>query len=103
MTSRQDPASTFPNDKINKGQVVFGKRIHHREAPQTVAEGEADAAILFYHLALRYIRIFPDLFEMVCLGGSIEKPEPGPGNIISKTYMALIGDGGKWGGKLLFF
>ena len=93
----------FPDEKINKGQVVFGKLIHHREAPQAVAGDLADAAMVFYHLALRYIRIFPDLFEMVPLGGSIETPRPRPGNIISSTHLALVGDGGEWGKKFAAF
>ncbi len=103
LASALDPASRFPSDKISKGQVVFGKCIHHREAPQAVVDGKADAAIIFYHLALRYIRIFPNFFEIVPLGGSIEKPKPRPGNVMSRTHMALVGDGGEWGEKFAAF
>ena len=39
--------------------VVYGEAIHHREAPQAVIDGRADAAIVFHHLALRYVRVFP--------------------------------------------
>ena len=42
----------------DSGAIVFGERIHHREAPQAVAEGRADVAMVYYHLALRYARIF---------------------------------------------
>jgi hypothetical protein len=45
--------------------TVFGERIHHREAPAAIAAGNADVALLYRHLALRYVRTFPDLFEMV--------------------------------------
>ena len=93
----------FLDEKITQGQVLFGKCIHHREAPQAVAEGSVDVAVVFYHLALRYLRIFPDLFEAVPLGGSIEKPEPLPGNNPCKTHMGLVGDGGVWGSKLVSF
>jgi hypothetical protein len=93
----------FPEDKIARGEVVFGQRIHHREAPQAVAEGSADAAMLFYHLALRFIRIFPDLFDLVPLGGTMDKPEPRPGNVVGVTHMGLVGDGGRWGRELLDF
>lgn len=95
--------SDFLYAKITQGEVHFGKCIHHREAPQAVVEGSADVAVVFYHLALRYLRIFPDLFDMIPLGGSIEKPEPLPGNVVSTTHMGLIGDGGMWGQRLISF
>jgi len=101
--SGQDSDPDFLYKKITQGQVLFGKYIHHREAPQAVADGSADVAIVFYHLALHYLRIFPDLFDLIPLGGSIKKPKPLPGNIIGKTNMGLVGDGGKWGSKLLSF
>lgn len=89
--------------KVTQGQVHFGKAIHHREAPQAVADGSADVAIVFYHLALRYTRIFPDIFEAVPLEGSMEKPEPSEKNVVSKTHAGLIGDGGEWGAAFLDF
>lgn len=99
----RSPGEGFPDRKIARGQVLFGRCIHHREAPQAVANGEADAAMVFYHLALRYTRIFPDVFEMVPLGGSVDHPEASPGNVISHTGMGLVGDGGQWGRKLLSY
>jgi hypothetical protein len=103
IASEQTPNQGFPDDKILQGQVLFGKRIHHREAPQAVADGSADVAVVFYHLALRYLRIFPDLFDMIPLGGSVDKPEPLPGNILSKTHMGLVSDGGVWGRRFISF
>jgi hypothetical protein len=38
--------------------AVWGQRIHHREAPEALADGQADAAIVYFHLALRYTGIF---------------------------------------------
>ncbi len=109
-TSEQNSDSDFEDSdpgflykKITQSQVHFGKGIHHREAPQAVADGSADVAIVFYHLALHYLRIFPNLFDVIPLGGSIKKPKPLLGNIIGKTNMGLVGDGGKWGKKLLSF
>ncbi len=93
----------FPDDKIEQDQVLFGKRIHHREAPQAVADGSADVAVVFYHLALRYLRIFPDLFDVIPLGGTLAKPDPLAGNILCKTHMGLVGDGGVWGRRLISF
>ena len=103
MASSQTINPDFPDDKIAQGKVLFGKRIHHREAPQAVAEGSADVAVVFYHLALRYLRIFPDLFDVVPLGGNVEKPEPPPDNVVGKTHMGLVGDGGVWGRRLFSF
>jgi len=30
-----------------------------------VADGRADTALVFYHLGLRYQRIFPEIFDFV--------------------------------------
>ena len=38
--------------KEGSGPIVFGERIHHREAPQALADGKADVAMVYYHLAL---------------------------------------------------
>lgn len=83
--------------------AVWGQRIHHREAPESVAAGLADAAIVFYHLALRYTRIFPDLFDHIPLGGTKSDPVPPPENHIAAIHMGLVGDGGIWGTEVLDF
>lgn len=54
-------------DLFDSGQVHFGELIHHREAPQVLADGRADVAIVYDHLALRYCRIFPEIFDRVPL------------------------------------
>lgn len=95
--------TSFPDDLIESGRVMFGKNIHHREAPQAVATGIADAAVVFYHLGLRYVRIFPDIFDIVPLGGTIDKPDPFPGNQTGTTCIGLVGDGDKWGRQFLSF
>jgi hypothetical protein len=103
VASMQTDNPDFPDDKMKQNQVVFGERIHHREAPQAVADGSADVAVVYYHLALRYLRIFPDLFDLIPLGGTVDKPEPLPGNVVGVTHMGLVGDGGVWGRKLISF
>jgi hypothetical protein len=103
ITSGLNSNSDFLYEKITQGQAVFGKCIHHREAPQAVADGSADVAVVFYHLALRYLRIFPDIFDVVSLGGSFDNPVPLPGNVVGRTHIGLVGDGGKWGKKLFSF
>ncbi len=84
-------------------RLVFGACIHHREAPQAVAAGMADAAVVFYHLALRYMRIFPDIFEVLPLGGTFAQPIPVVGNVIGTTSRGLVGDGGSWGSMFCSF
>ncbi len=81
-------------------RVVYGDSIHHREAPQAVADGRADAAVVFYHLALRYTRIFPELFESLSLSA---QGEDDPGQDKSRVHLGVIGDGGAWGGRLVGF
>jgi len=50
--------------------VMHGNYVHHRETPEALASGQADVALVYYHLALRYTRIFPEIFEMIPLQGS---------------------------------
>ena len=73
---------------------LSGKRIHHREVPWSIAYGKADAAVIFYHLALHAVKTFPDLFEITPLGGTVQKPEPLPGNHTEILYAIKIH--GQW-------
>ncbi len=79
------------------GRVIFSTAIHHREVPQMLADGRADVAMVYYHLALRYCRIFPKVFDRVALGGTRDDPQPGPAHRITRYHLGLIGDGGDWG------
>ncbi len=69
---------------------VTGKRIQPREVPYLIYTDQADAAIILYHLARYFVESFPDEFDIVPLGGTVENPEPLPGNQIGKFYMARI-------------
>ena len=90
-------------DAVFGKNVVFGERIHHREAPEAVAQGSADVAIVYYHLALRYTRIFPDTFDIIPLGGTKESPQPPKENLIARIHLGLVGDGGEWGEEFMRF
>jgi len=68
-----------------------------------VASGIVYAAIVYYHLALRYMRIFPEDFDLIPLGGAVNVPDPEPGNVVGFTHAGLIGDGGPWGRRCLDF
>lgn len=79
-------------------RVVYGECIHHREAPQYLVDDRADVAIVFHHLALRYTRIFPDIFDFIPLAS-----EGDPDQVIGRICIALVGNGGEWGARLLEF
>ena len=80
-------------------KLIYGESIHHREAPQAVADGRADVALVFYHLALRYQRIFPGRFDVIWPAGSLGDQDCD----INSFHCGLIGDGGAWGAALLEF
>ncbi|MEM7549513.1 MAG: substrate-binding domain-containing protein [Bacteroidota bacterium] len=69
---------------------VSGKRIHHREVPHLVYANQADVGIVFYHLARYFVDSFPEEFEIVPLGGSVENPDPMLGNKIAKLFIAKV-------------
>lgn len=77
-------------------KVCFGEVIHHREAPERVADASADVAVVFHHLALRYARIFPAVFEFLPL-----RLSNGSECDAGVTQCALLSSGGRWG-QLLF-
>ena len=79
----------------NSSQVLFGESIHHREVPQTIFSDQADVAIVYYHLALRYTRIFPDDFELIEIKSKA--------NVCTDYHIGLINNGGEWGQKFLDF
>ena len=85
------------------GRVVYSTAIHHREVPEILARGGADVTMVYYHLALRYSRIFPDILDLVPLGGGKNDPDPGPGHSITRYHIGLVGDGGPWGGPFRDF
>ena len=77
--------SLFGNDTK---KWVSGKRIHHREVPHLIYSNEADVGMVFYHLARYFVESFPESFDIVPLGGSIERPNPLPGNKIATLFLA---------------
>jgi hypothetical protein len=83
-------------------KTVHSQIIHHREVPELINAGRADAAVIYYHLALRYTRIFPDSFEMVDLGG-VMSGERSPTNPVTRYHIGLVGDGGQWGERFAAF
>jgi len=82
-----------PPGQPNPGKLIYGESIHHREAPQMVADGRADTALVFYHLGLRYQRIFPEIFDFVWPEGSLDNQSCN----LNHFNCGLMGDGGAWG------
>ena len=81
-----------PVNNSKRQKWVVGDRIHHRDLPQALADGDADVGIIFYHLAQTAIEAHPGLFEIVPLGGTVENPQPLPGNRVA-TMQAIRIDG----------
>lgn len=86
----------FTHPTASMPRIVNGERIHHREAPLALAEDRADVALVYYHLALRYQRIFPEWFEIV------ELPRTSA-NRISDFHVGACRDAGNWGERLVTF
>lgn len=76
-----------------------GARIHHRDEPWSVAYGKADAAVFLYHLGLYTKQTFPDTFDLVSLGGTVEKPEPLLGTKVGVREVVALK--GYWSAKQL--
>ena len=88
------------------GAIVFGERIHHREAPQALVDGRADVAMVYYHLALRYVRVFPGEFGIVCEGWNPEGEgdgEPARGMVETEYAAAPTRWMGEWGEAFVEF
>jgi len=83
--------------------TIYSQLIHHREVPQAIYAGQADVALVYYHLALRYSRIFPDDFSYILLDelGADEKAKAT--NITTDYHIGVVGDGAEWGNKFYEF
>ncbi len=82
--------------------TIFSTTIHHREIPELLARGSADVAVVYYHLALRYTRIFPDVFDLISLDG-IPNGVRSAANPTTRYHIGLIEDGGRWGRRFKAF
>jgi len=98
VAQRGVPAATtlfnriYNNDTVNDGDPMYMAwgPIMHRGVPQAIKNGDAQVAVVFYHLALQYTRQFPDDFEIIPLGGTVSQPDPLPGNKIAKFFIIQI-------------
>jgi len=83
-------------------KTVHSQIIHHREVPELIGAGHADAAVIYYHLALRYTRIFPNIFEFVDIGGVLSGQRTTK-NPTTRYHIGLVADGGQWGQHFVSF
>lgn len=90
MTAENLFNTIFNGASSDPEKWLSGKRIHHREIPWSIAYGKADAAVIFYHLALHATLTFPTLFDIIALGGTVTKPQPLPGNHTEILYTIRI-------------
>jgi len=88
---------------MNNSNTVFGERIHHRELPQAIASGHADVAVVYYHLALRYTRIFPEHFSLIPLLGEGSVIEQEAGNEQTTYFISTMNQPGDYGKAFVDF
>ncbi len=101
---KQMSADGLINDIFNSAgddpyKWLAGARIHHRDLPWSVAYGRADAAIILYHLGLYTAQTFPDVFDIVPLGGAVADPQPLEGTRINTRFLVRIK--GNWSARQL--
>lgn len=89
----------FNNTCGDSYKWLAGARIHHRDLPWSVAYGRADAALILYHLGLFTAQTFPDIFDVVPLGGTLADPRPLEGTCINTRFMVRIR--GDWSARQL--
>lgn len=87
MTAERLIDAIFNGATQNPQKWLAGPRIHHRDVPWSIAHGRADAGLILYHLGLYIARTFPDKFEVVPLGGTVEDPQPLKGTIIDTRFV----------------
>lgn len=89
--SKEAIAAFLRSDEAVKSQII-----HHREVPELIASGAADASVVYYHLALRYKRIFPQFFD--CERIAMQTFDPQIVTDTTTTYhVGIVGDGGAFG------
>ncbi len=91
--------SIFNNTGDDAYKWLAGARIHHRDLPWSVAYGRADATIILYHLGLFTVQTFPDIFDVVPLGGTVAHPHPPEGTSIGTRFLVRIK--GNWSARQL--
>lgn len=82
--------SNNKNSTLKNAKWLIVNWIHHRGIPWSIAYGKGDAAIMLYHIAVDTQKNFPNLFDIVPLGGTIAEPTLPPGVDGSPMYLAKL-------------
>ena len=90
------PFLAHPPGQPDPQKLIYGECIHHREAPQAIVDSRADVAMVYYHLGLRYQRIFPEQLELVWPGGEAANDVCEP----SHYHCGMSVQPGQWGEAL---
>ena len=72
---------------------VASSRIMHRDIPYALCHDEADAAVIFYHQAVYLKETLASTgchLEIVPLGGTVDDPQPLPGNRVGTLHIAKV-------------
>lgn len=88
---------------LRSDTVPKSSQIHHREIPEILVRGDADASVVYYHLALRYGRIFPDLFDLVPTGPMADDGHLETSDNTTAYHVGVAGDGGPFGARFRAF
>ena len=97
-----DEAAMVAKLSVSGPKTVHSQVIHHREVPELIGAGQADAAVIYYHLALRYTRIFPEVFEWIDIGDVLSGQKTA-GNPTTQYHVGLVVDHGNWGERFTSF
>jgi ABC-type molybdate transport system substrate-binding protein len=81
-TLRAQGGDTLVAALLAKPTTLSPRHVHHREVPQLLADGLADAAPLYLHLARYLVQAAPALFDLVLL--------PDEGNARDALSIALL-------------
>ncbi|MDI3382124.1 molybdate ABC transporter substrate-binding protein [Xenophilus aerolatus] len=69
---------------VRKGTTRHSQFVHHREVPQLIADGRADAGPVYLHIATYLAAAMPDIFDVVVL--------PEAGNFRDELSIVLLRD-----------
>lgn len=79
--------------RLRSDAVIKSRVIHHREIPELLLAGRADASLVYAHLALRYVRAFPEHFAML----------PATATPVTDYAIASLQGGGAFGRDFIAF
>lgn len=82
-----------PRPQGTGAKWVASSRIMHRDIPYALCHDEADAAVIFYHLAVYMKQTLAPTgcrLGIVPMGGTPRNPRPLPGNRVATLFIAKV-------------